>query len=64
MNGDSSYTTHATTAAAMSAAFVAIGSWVAALYNLNPPAEVIAAAVVIITPLLSYGLKKLGIVSP
>jgi hypothetical protein len=48
----------------MSAAIVAIASWIGGLCGLKaPPAEVIASVVVLITPAISVGLKKLGIAS-
>lgn len=61
MNGDPNYTFHATTATAMSAALVAVVTWVMEQYHLVVPTEIVAAAVLVITPFVSLTLRKLGV---
>lgn len=60
---DPTYTSHAATAAVISGGMVEIATWVASLYHVSVPATVAAASVAIITPFLSVGLKKAGVLS-
>lgn len=60
---DPTYTSHATTAAVMAAGIMEIATWGASLDHITVPTSVGLAAAAIITPFLSVGLKKFGVLS-
>ena len=62
-NEDTTYTAHATTATTMTVALVEIATWLVGLEQIRVPASVGVAFVAVITPFVSVGLKKLGILS-
>lgn len=59
----STYTAHASTATAAAGAFVAIVSWVLSLKGIVEPDAIVAAEIVLITPIASVVMKYLDILS-